>query len=100
MYSYSGPTAAFAYTHLLAGADRVKRVFVLGPSHHVYLKCDSVSFHVYAMHSMCTCLLARSSSGSINQSINQFIHPSTTHRACAVSGATVCETPVGDLQVR
>lgn len=38
-------------------AARVKRIFVVGPSHHVYLK------------------------------------------SCAVSGASVCETPVGDLQV-
>jgi AmmeMemoRadiSam system protein B len=33
-YSYSGPTAAWAYKHV--GRD-VKRVFVLGPSHNVYL---------------------------------------------------------------
>lgn len=35
--SYSGPTAAFAYMHL--DAARVRRIFVIGPSHHVYLKC-------------------------------------------------------------
>ncbi|THH19853.1 hypothetical protein EW146_g1383 [Bondarzewia mesenterica] len=34
-YSYSGPTAAWAYKSI----DRtgIKRVFILGPSHHVYL---------------------------------------------------------------
>lgn len=33
-YSYSGPTAAWAYKHIQATTAR--RVFVLGPSHHVY----------------------------------------------------------------
>ncbi|RLN20197.1 hypothetical protein BBJ28_00002567, partial [Nothophytophthora sp. Chile5] len=35
---YSGPTAAYAYHHLL-DLDRIKRVFILGPSHHFYLRC-------------------------------------------------------------
>ena len=34
---YSGPTAAFAYRQLL-DVDRIKRVFILGPSHHFYLR--------------------------------------------------------------
>lgn len=34
---YSGPTAAYAYHHLL-NLDRIKRVFILGPSHHFYLR--------------------------------------------------------------
>ncbi|GAA6023161.1 hypothetical protein JCM8202_001006 [Rhodotorula sphaerocarpa] len=34
-YSYSGPAAAFAYKCI--DVDQIKRVFVLGPSHHVYL---------------------------------------------------------------
>ncbi|GAA5938106.1 hypothetical protein JCM3775_005343 [Rhodotorula graminis] len=34
-YSYSGPAAAFAYRCI--DVDNIKRVFVLGPSHHVYL---------------------------------------------------------------
>ncbi|GJN93547.1 hypothetical protein Rhopal_006604-T1 [Rhodotorula paludigena] len=44
-YSYSGPAAAFAYKCI--DVENVKRVFVLGPSHHVYLdgcalsKCKS-----------------------------------------------------------
>ncbi|GHP08735.1 hypothetical protein PPROV_000747200 [Pycnococcus provasolii] len=36
-YSYSGPTAAYAYEPLAHRTD-IKRVFLLGPSHHVYLK--------------------------------------------------------------
>ena len=34
-YSYSGPTAAWAYKHI----DRsgIRRVFLLGPSHHVHM---------------------------------------------------------------
>ncbi|CAG8536965.1 7641_t:CDS:2 [Acaulospora morrowiae] len=37
-YSYSGPAAAYAYKCI--DPDFVKRVFILGPSHHVYLtKC-------------------------------------------------------------
>ncbi|PWN98045.1 UPF0103-domain-containing protein [Tilletiopsis washingtonensis] len=34
-YSYSGPAAAWAYAAIPTSA--IKRVFVLGPSHHVYL---------------------------------------------------------------
>lgn len=35
--SYSGPTAGYAYKHMAAAKESIKRVFVLGPSHHVYL---------------------------------------------------------------
>ncbi|KAI8096701.1 MEMO1 family [Halteromyces radiatus] len=44
-YTYSGPTAAYAYKCIDVGT--IRRVFLLGPSHHVYLdgcalsKCDS-----------------------------------------------------------
>ncbi|KAI0068350.1 UPF0103-domain-containing protein [Artomyces pyxidatus] len=34
-YSYSGPTAAWAYKSI--DTTGIKRVFILGPSHHVYL---------------------------------------------------------------
>lgn len=54
-YSFSGPTAAYAYMHL--DPTLIRRIFILGPSHHVHLK------------------------------------------ACALSGASVCATPVGDLTV-
>ncbi|KJE91516.1 cell motility mediator [Capsaspora owczarzaki ATCC 30864] len=40
-YSYSGPTAAFAYKQIIP--DNVQRVFILGPSHHVYLKGCALS---------------------------------------------------------
>lgn len=33
-YSYSGPTAAWAYKHI--NVTGVHRIFLLGPSHHVY----------------------------------------------------------------
>ena len=37
-YSYSGPTAAWAYRHVQC--DGIKRVFLLGPSHNLYTpKC-------------------------------------------------------------
>lgn len=42
-YSYSGPTAAYAYRHI--DPNRVKRVFILGPSHHYYLAGCAVSKH-------------------------------------------------------
>ena len=46
-YSYSGPTAAYAYKQLKP--ERIKRVFVLGPSHHVYLKgCALPGLDTYA----------------------------------------------------
>lgn len=35
-YSFSGPTAAYAYRHV--NPSQVRRIFVLGPSHHVYMK--------------------------------------------------------------
>ncbi|KAF1781758.1 MEMO1 family [Phytophthora cactorum] len=41
-FRYSGPTAAYAYHHLL-DLDRIKRVFILGPSHHFYLRGCAVS---------------------------------------------------------
>ena len=34
-YSYSGPTAAWAYINI--DSTKYKRVFLLGPSHHAYL---------------------------------------------------------------
>ncbi|GLE09800.1 hypothetical protein PINS_up021656 [Pythium insidiosum] len=37
VHRYSGPTAAHAYHHLM-DLDHVKRVFILGPSHHFYLR--------------------------------------------------------------
>lgn len=40
-YSYSGPTAAWAYRAIDPSA--VKRVFILGPSHHVYLRNCALS---------------------------------------------------------
>jgi len=34
-YSYSGPAAGYAYRHM--DPSRIRRVFILGPSHHFYL---------------------------------------------------------------
>ena len=46
-YSYSGPTAAWAYTHV--DATNIKRVFLLGPSHNMYTpKCLLSSCSAYA----------------------------------------------------
>ncbi|KAI8615204.1 hypothetical protein BC830DRAFT_1123850 [Chytriomyces sp. MP71] len=42
-YSYSGPTAAFAYAPITAEVDSIATVFVLGPSHHVYLDSCALS---------------------------------------------------------
>lgn len=42
-YIYSGEIAASAYTRLKAGADKIKRVVVLGPSHRVGFKGLAVS---------------------------------------------------------
>ncbi|KAM0282608.1 hypothetical protein ACHAQH_002978 [Verticillium albo-atrum] len=45
-YSYSGPTAAWAYKSL--DLSRTKRVFLLGPSHTFYLKgCAVTTFKQY-----------------------------------------------------
>jgi len=39
-YTYSGPTAAWAYKYLSLTREDVLRVFLLGPSHHAYFdKC-------------------------------------------------------------
>lgn len=40
-YSYSGPAAAWAYASI--PSDKIKRVFLLGPSHHVYLSGIALS---------------------------------------------------------
>jgi len=40
-HSYSGPTAAWAYKFV--DANKVKRVFILGPSHHLYLENCALS---------------------------------------------------------
>ncbi|KAF9270262.1 UPF0103-domain-containing protein [Marasmius fiardii PR-910] len=46
-YSYSGPTAAWAYKAI--DTTGIRRVFILGPSHHVYLDgCALSSFAEYA----------------------------------------------------
>ncbi|KAI9825841.1 MAG: hypothetical protein M1832_000781 [Thelocarpon impressellum] len=42
-YSYSGPAAAWAYKSL--DLSKVKRVFLLGPSHHVHLSGLALSAH-------------------------------------------------------
>ncbi|XP_065175551.1 protein MEMO1-like [Sycon ciliatum] len=45
-YSYSGPCAAFAYRQVVP--EKVKCVFILGPSHHYYLKtCALASVDAY-----------------------------------------------------
>ncbi|KAF8168056.1 MEMO1 family [Crassisporium funariophilum] len=40
-YSYSGPAAAWAYKSI--DVSVVKRVFILGPSHHIYLEGCAIS---------------------------------------------------------
>jgi AmmeMemoRadiSam system protein B len=54
-YSYSGRTAAFGYVDIQP--EKVSKIFLLGPSHHVYLD------------------------------------------GCAISGASIYRTPVGDIEV-
>ncbi|KAF9460856.1 hypothetical protein BDZ94DRAFT_1168937, partial [Collybia nuda] len=45
-YSYSGPAAAWAYKSI--DTTGIKRVFILGPSHHIYLdNCALSSCHEY-----------------------------------------------------
>jgi AmmeMemoRadiSam system protein B len=45
-YSYSGPSAAYAYKNL--NKSKIKRIFILGPSHHVYLtNCALSMMDVY-----------------------------------------------------
>ncbi|KAI9309135.1 MEMO1 protein [Cunninghamella echinulata] len=45
-YSYSGPTAAYAYKSI--NVSNIKRVFILGPSHHVYLDgCALSKYEAY-----------------------------------------------------
>lgn len=45
-YSYSGPAAAWAYAAV--PTEKIKRVFLLGPSHHAYLPGVALSkFEAY-----------------------------------------------------
>jgi AmmeMemoRadiSam system protein B len=46
-YSYSGPTAAFAYKYLHAARARVKKIFILGPSHHEHVQCELTGCTTY-----------------------------------------------------
>lgn len=41
-YAYSGPCAAYAYHQI--DPTKVDRVFILGPSHHVYVKVRASSY--------------------------------------------------------
>jgi len=48
-YSYSGETASYAYAEIKRVARTVRRVFVLGPSHHAHLKqCSITPFDMLA----------------------------------------------------
>lgn len=42
-YSYSGPTAAYGFHHILP--NDIRRIFILGPSHHHYTKICELSRH-------------------------------------------------------
>lgn len=44
-YSYSGPTAAFAYRHI--DPTDIDRVFLLGPSHHYNLNTCALTNHTF-----------------------------------------------------
>ena len=47
-FRYSGQTAAHAYKYLRVSDANLKRVFILGPSHHHYLdRCALTSFRTY-----------------------------------------------------
>ena len=47
-YTYSGATAAYGFNELKQVASRVKRVFILGPSHHHYTTaCQLSPFSTY-----------------------------------------------------
>jgi MEMO1 family protein len=56
-YSYSGSTAAYGYSNITPLPPNTKTIFILGPSHHIYLE------------------------------------------RCALSGASVVQTPLGDLTI-
>jgi len=44
-YSYSGPTAAYAYKQI--NPTTIRRIFLLGPSHHFYLPGCALTKHTY-----------------------------------------------------
>ncbi len=82
---YSGPTAAHAYHHIQQ-LDHITRVFILGPSHHFYLKWVSEK---------AICLKLFSSSHNHTKTL---FHVSFT-RGCAISSATEYETPFGNIPI-
>ena len=43
-YRFSGPTAGSAYKNLVAESSKFNRVFLLGPSHKVYLDFIATTF--------------------------------------------------------
>lgn len=42
-YSYSGRTAAYVFKHLQNQKSSIKRIFILGPSHHYWTRCCELS---------------------------------------------------------
>jgi len=47
-YSYSGPTAAYVFKHLQNQKATIKRIFILGPSHHYWTnRCELSQCSLY-----------------------------------------------------
>lgn len=84
---YSGPTAAHAYHHV-KGLERVKRVFILGPSHHFYLRCVRVR--------VCTRSIVLSMRSLVVLTARVCVSIAS---GCAVSTAVEYETPLGNIAI-
>lgn len=96
-YTYSGPAAAWAYKSIDTGNMYVlitstvhttnrhlpsRRVFILGPSHHVYLDgCALTGCQKYATP-LGDLPIDRDSASSYESPHNICLYPSSCHRAC------------------
>ena len=65
-YTYSGPTAAYAYRHI--DPTDIERVFLLGPSHHYSLNTCALTNHCYIKRH---CIILKSIHKSPMNSIKQ-----------------------------
>lgn len=87
-YSYSGPTAGHAYARLREAAPQINRVFILGPSHHVYLRgcvvsgatvCQTPIENLRVDTVVCDELLATGNFESMNPSMDEDEHSIELH---------------------
>uniref|UniRef100_A0A7S2XRP3 Protein MEMO1 n=1 Tax=Attheya septentrionalis TaxID=420275 RepID=A0A7S2XRP3_9STRA len=101
-YSYSGPTAAYAYRSLQDAAPSIRTVVVLHPSHHVWLDgCALSRMYELSVFSFCEYIIISHYLCYywIILVLTWLCALNSFYFACTPLGATVLETPLGNLEV-